>query len=328
MPVKWSRGDFFTLGIWFNSEDENNVINKNLKTKLEDLKVTLNLWKMRNLSLLGKILVTKSLALSKLVYVASVIPIPDNIINLVQKEINRFIWNSEIPKIKYTISCQRFGDGGFKFPNFEIQVKSLQLNWIKRFFSANEAKWKKLINAFTGTMNITDLLLTRCSLSTSTIKLPTFYDNVITSWKILRNCMNEISLNPPILTECLWFNNYICIENKPIFFSEWYKNGIMFLEDILNNNGTFLTLDEFYERFRFKPSFLQYTSLLSSIPSNWKKTAKKETHFLSNEKDQNYTLNIQGKLVPLCNLTCKDIYWILLNSCKDSTPCIQKWSEI
>lgn len=136
--------------------------------------------------------------------------------------------------------------------------------------------------------------------------------------------MNEISLNPPILTEYLWFNNYILIENKPIFFSEWYKNGIMFLEDILNNNGTFLTLDEFYERFRFKPSFLQYTSLLSSIPSNWKKTAKKETHFLSNEKDQNYTLNIQGKLVPLCNLTCKDIYWILLNSCKDSTPCIQK----
>lgn len=157
LPVKWSRGDFFTLGIWFNSEDENNVINKNLKTKLEDLKVTLNLWKMRNLSLLGKILVTKSLALSKLVYVASVIPIPDNIINLVQKEINRFIWNSEIPKIKYTISCQRFGDGGFKFPNFEIQVKSLQLNWIKRFFSANEAKWKKLINAlkFTETLSFT-----------------------------------------------------------------------------------------------------------------------------------------------------------------------------
>lgn len=155
MPVKWSKRDFFTLGIWFNSEDENNAINKNLKTKLEDLKVTLNL---------GKILVTKSLALSKLVYLASVIPIPDNVINMVQKEINRFIWNSEIPKIKYTISCQSFEDGGFKFPNFEIQVKSLQLIWIKIFFSANEAEWKKLINAFTGTINITDLLLTRCSL--------------------------------------------------------------------------------------------------------------------------------------------------------------------
>lgn len=38
LPVKWSKGDFFTLGIWFDSEDENNAINKNLKTKLEDLK--------------------------------------------------------------------------------------------------------------------------------------------------------------------------------------------------------------------------------------------------------------------------------------------------
>lgn len=28
----------FTLGFWFNSEDENNVIYKNLKTYIEDLK--------------------------------------------------------------------------------------------------------------------------------------------------------------------------------------------------------------------------------------------------------------------------------------------------
>lgn len=24
LPVIWSKGDFLTLGIWFNSEDENN----------------------------------------------------------------------------------------------------------------------------------------------------------------------------------------------------------------------------------------------------------------------------------------------------------------
>lgn len=72
---------------------------------------------MHNLSLLGKILVTKYLALSKLLYLASVIPIPDNVINMVQKEKNRFIWNSEIPEIKYTMSYQSFEDGGFKFPN-------------------------------------------------------------------------------------------------------------------------------------------------------------------------------------------------------------------
>lgn len=33
LPVKWSRGEFFSLGVWFNSENENNAFDKNLKTK-------------------------------------------------------------------------------------------------------------------------------------------------------------------------------------------------------------------------------------------------------------------------------------------------------
>lgn len=50
--------------------------------------------------------------MSILVYVASVIHILDNIINLVQREINRF---SEILKIKYTNSCQGFEGGRFSY---------------------------------------------------------------------------------------------------------------------------------------------------------------------------------------------------------------------
>lgn len=64
--------------------------------------------------------------------------------------------------------------------------------------------------------------------------------------------MNEISINLFIFIECLWFNNFICIDNKLIFFFEWYKNGIMFFKDIINNDGFFLILDEFYEKFKFK----------------------------------------------------------------------------
>lgn len=39
------------------------------------------------------------------------------------------------------------------------------------------------------------------------------------------------------------------------------KNGIMYSEDIINNDGSFLvTLDTFYEKFKSKPPFLQYNS--------------------------------------------------------------------
>lgn len=38
------------------------------------------------------------------------------------------------------------------------------------------------------------------------------------------------------------FQNYKCFENKPIFFSEWYNYGMMFVEDMLHNTGTFLKI--------------------------------------------------------------------------------------
>jgi hypothetical protein len=62
---------------------------------LKELKATLNLWKMRNLTLIGKILITKSLAIPKLIYQAQVLPFPTELIKEVEKDINIFIWNNE-----------------------------------------------------------------------------------------------------------------------------------------------------------------------------------------------------------------------------------------
>lgn len=99
---------------------------------------------------------------------------------------------------------------------------------------------EKIINYFISKLQITDLLLTRCSLRSFPVKFSTFYYDIITSWKMIRNCMNEISLNPHILTECMCFNNFICIKNKPSC-SEWHENETMSLKDMINNDDSFFT---------------------------------------------------------------------------------------
>lgn len=86
---------FRYICIWFNSEDENNI-NKNLKSKLEDLKVTLIIKSLENAQFIfyiGKILMTKSLALSKFVHLVSVIQIPYK-----YNKFGRFIGNFGILK--------------------------------------------------------------------------------------------------------------------------------------------------------------------------------------------------------------------------------------
>ena len=60
------------------------------------------MWSSRDLNLNGKINIVKSLALSKLTFVATVLPIPDDFIKSVNKQIAEFLWSQKNPKIKKT----------------------------------------------------------------------------------------------------------------------------------------------------------------------------------------------------------------------------------
>ena len=61
---------------------------------------TLNNWKRRKLTLLGKINIVRSVGLSKLIYNASVLPVPKIFCDQVNKVTFNFIWNNKIAKIK------------------------------------------------------------------------------------------------------------------------------------------------------------------------------------------------------------------------------------
>ena len=72
----------------------------------------------------------------------------------------------------------------------------------------------------------------------------------------------------------LWNNEAITTENHLLYWKSWVERGIYFIQDILNSNGNFLTLDEFQTKFQIKTNFLQYFQMTAAIPSDLKKKAK------------------------------------------------------
>ena len=52
---------------------------KNWNEKLEKIAKVLDLWRKHHLTLFGKIIVIKTLALPKIIYVATILPIPENV---------------------------------------------------------------------------------------------------------------------------------------------------------------------------------------------------------------------------------------------------------
>ena len=69
---------------------------------MDVLEKTLNNWKRRKLTLLGKNNIVKSVGLSKLIYNASVLPVPKIFRDQENKVTFNFIWDNKISKIKKT----------------------------------------------------------------------------------------------------------------------------------------------------------------------------------------------------------------------------------
>ena len=99
--IRWPKDYVNALGICFTT-DQSISYSKNLESRLLSLEKCLNVWSSRDLTLYGKINIVKSWALSKLTFIASVPPIPDDLIKSVNKQIVDFIWSQKNPKIKKT----------------------------------------------------------------------------------------------------------------------------------------------------------------------------------------------------------------------------------
>ena len=114
---KWPKESVFVYGVHF-SNCKRTSDKLNFYDKLDALENTLNNWKRRKLTLLGKIDIVKSLGLSKLIFIASVLPVPEKFCDQVNKITFNFIWDNKIAKIKrHTIIGER-ENGGLNMIDF------------------------------------------------------------------------------------------------------------------------------------------------------------------------------------------------------------------
>ena len=118
------------------------------------MKTLLRLWKTRDLSLKGKVTVLNSLALAPLIYVASVIHVPDRVLLEVKSIIIDFMWGGGSSKIAYNVLIQNIEQGGLKLIDFESKVKSLKASWVKRLTDESGGRWKAASKYFLKTPDI------------------------------------------------------------------------------------------------------------------------------------------------------------------------------
>ena len=138
---------------------------ENFKEKLDDLKRKLNLWKLRNLSIYGRILSFKSLGVSKLVYLSLVIHIPEWVIKQAQKIIYDFIWQGKKDKGKRKVLINERSKGGLEMIDIRSMVKAAKAMWVKRYLEDRDSQWKRYFDY--SLKNVGGKFLFSCSFDTS-----------------------------------------------------------------------------------------------------------------------------------------------------------------
>ena len=117
---------------------------KNYISCIKKLQKILHVWGMRFLSLYGKIIIFKSLAISKIIYIASMATVPADIIKLLEIIHKDFVWDRKRPNVKHLALISDYAKGGLRDIDICSKFKSLQLNWLNRLFDENFHPWKQI----------------------------------------------------------------------------------------------------------------------------------------------------------------------------------------
>ena len=221
---KWPKEPINALGFSFsyNQECANRL---NFGEKIFNFEKRLNTWQRRNLTLYGKINIVKTLGISKLIYSASVLPVPDHYIQEINKLILNFIWAGKPPKIKRNTIIGEKKNGGLKMCDFKTVEKALKITWVNRIQDESQASWKIIPNLLLRKHGGL-AFLKKCNFVTNTLdldeKLSLFYKKNLDYW-----CEFKISTGIDSKTdsknEILWNNRKIFVGKNLSFI----KIGIM-----------------------------------------------------------------------------------------------------
>ena len=269
LGMKWTRSPVKILGIHFSYDDKGND-ELNFNQKLKVLQTKLDMWSSRDLTLFGKVMIIKTLGISQLIYSASNLPVPAGIKDAVKTKCFNFLWRNKKDKIKRSGLYQDTSKGGLRMTDMGLMFKSLKLAWIPRILSAGKKNWCTVPDHYFRKMGGLNFLL-RCNYNVNYFdKLPVFYKTILESFSELKTLHGYDESQDLVL-----FNNKdILVGGRPVYFHEWFKRGVVFINDLLNENGKFLTFKEFSDKYKCQTNFLQYYQVKSAIPTSLLTKAK------------------------------------------------------
>ena len=277
-PVNWTNDPLLVLGIQV-TQSKSDLFQANFPQLIVKLQNVCKVWAMRDLTIYGKVLITKSLLISQLVYKLSILPTPNlEYMKEVNNIISKFVWNGKPPKIAKRTLMLPLEKGGVRYMDIVIQERALKIAWVKRIVEGKNEELQNLVRLaipdceriiWEANLNIKDI--DKIVLTDS----KGIWGSVLRAWCIFN--YKEPNTPEEILSQMLWYNSNIQRQGKPYINRNLLNLQLHNMFHIVGFNGHILPYTEmagFNER---QALVLQYNQLISAIPQRWKQILLQNT---------------------------------------------------
>ena len=315
LNINWNPSKFKILGIWFSTGTD--ICDKlNFDEHFSEIKKLINIWMKRSITPVGRVAVLRSLLLSKLIHLWILLPDPpDTLVNNLQKMCFRFVWQDKQDKISRKMVVKSVKNGGLNVPDIKQMIKALKLTWIRRF---HDSKHKWIIVANESCPFLCNISKYGPSYLPNRNVTNKFWIDVFKAYTTFFNCVRPTTLKE-LCSEPVFFNERINIDRNIVPCKTLSEKGIHCISHFLKDNGNFLTLHEFNEKYNTNTHFLVFNCCKMSI----KEYVKKFDFIIDNNECE-----LLPKAITIL-LTVKKgtrLYYDILMQNENMPNCCQKWS--
>ncbi len=211
------------------------VISKNPKLRcdlnflpiLEKTKRKSNQWLQRDLSLKGRILLSKAEGISRLTYAAISLEPDKAICKKIDQQLCNFVWKNKTHYVKKSVLSNSYSNGGLNFVDFATLNNTFKINWLRNYLKKTSSIWN-IIPAYVfsqlGGLNF--LLLCSYSIEKIPVALSNFHKQALLAWPMI------FKHNFSPTSYFIWNNKNTCYKHKSLFLRtgikrivsiEWYQ---------------------------------------------------------------------------------------------------------
>jgi exonuclease III len=265
------------------SSDQEQTTDKNINKAIDKLNNLLEKWKHRSTTLSGKIAIIKSILLPQVTYILTTMTSPGKEkLKDLEKNLYQFLYSGGSEKIKRNILIGEYENGGYKMTDISSYIKAIKLNWVSRLLNM-DGIWKSYLLQI---IDIEPEYLLRCNIKYKDLPFKKklnqlkLWEEIMKFW-CEENYEENIDTIQKIMNQSIWLNSNIKVNKQVILWKNWLEEGFKWLADLIfmDNNGRmrFMTHEEIKD-FQIKNfSTMDYNSLMSAIPKEWKQLINRGT---------------------------------------------------